>query len=82
MGKSGWVKNQPTYPSELTDAQWACIKDLIPEAKKGGRPRTLAMRSVLNAILYVVVGGVQWRMLPQEYPNWKSVYHYFRSWRD
>lgn len=40
------------------------------------------MRLVVNAILYIVVGGVQWRMLPTDYPNWKSVYHYFRQWRD
>lgn len=39
------------------------------------------MRLVLNAIMYVVVGGIQWRMLPREYPKWKSVYHYFRLWR-
>lgn len=76
------MKNQQTYPSELTDEQWECIKGFIPEAKKGGRPRSLEMRCVLNAVLYVVVGGVQWRMLPKDYPNWKSVYHYFRSWRD
>ena len=40
------------------------------------------MRQVLNAILYVVVGGIKWRMLPREYPKWQSVYHYFRQWRD
>lgn len=40
------------------------------------------MRRVINAILYIVVGGCQWRMMPREYPNWKSVYHYFRAWRD
>lgn len=40
------------------------------------------MRLVLNAILYVVVGGIQWRLLPKEYPKWKSVYHYFRQWRN
>jgi putative transposase len=40
------------------------------------------MRRVLNAILYVVVGGIKWRMLPREYPKWQSVYHYFRQWRD
>lgn len=40
------------------------------------------MRQVLNAILYIVVGGIQWRMLPREYPNWQSVYYYFRTWRD
>ena len=51
-------------------------------AKTGGRPRSLDMRRVVSAMLYIVVGGIQWRMLPQEYPNWKSVYDYFRRWRD
>jgi putative transposase len=75
------MKHQ-TYPTDLTDRQWDCIKELIPAAKPGGRPRSLDMRQVINAILYVVVSGVQWRMLPSDYPNWKSVYHYFRMWRD
>ncbi len=70
------------YPSDLTDKEWALIEGLIPAAKPGGRPRSLDMRMVVNAILYVVVGGIQWRMLPREYPKWKSVYHYFRQWRD
>lgn len=39
------------------------------------------MRQVLNAIVYVVVGGIKWRMMPREYPKWQSVYHYFRQWR-
>ena len=69
------------YPTDLSDSQWDYIKDLIPPAKAGGRPRTLDMRQVVNAILYLVVGGIQWRMLPREYPTWKSVYHYFRTWR-
>ncbi|SRR5579875_838918 len=69
-----------TYPSDLTLQQWEYIKDLIPVAKPGGRPRSLDMHAVVNGILYVVVGGVQWRMLPKEYPAWKSVYHYFRQW--
>ncbi len=75
------MSNQ-TYPTDLTDRQWDCIADHVPPAKSGGRPRTLDMRQVLNAILYVVVSGIQWRMLPRDYPNWKSVYHYFRQWRD
>jgi putative transposase len=66
----------------LSDSQWDIIQPLIPKAKSGGRPRTLEMRMVINAMLYVVVGGIQWRMLPKEYPNWKSVYHYFRLWRN
>jgi putative transposase len=65
----------------MDDSQWHYIKELIPSAKAGGRPRSLEMRQVINAMFYVVVGGIQWRMLPKEYPNWKSVYHYFRQWR-
>ena len=74
--------NKQLYPSDLTDSQWEIIQELIPKAKSGGRPRSLEMRQVINAILYIVVGGIQWRMLPQEYPKWQSVYSYFRTWRD
>jgi len=74
--------NTQTYPTDLTDRQWDYIKDLIPAAKSGGRPRSLDMRHLINAILYILVSGAQWRMLPKDYPKWKSVYHYFRIWRD
>jgi putative transposase len=57
------------YPTDLTDSQWVIIQELIPPAKPGGRPRSLAMQQVVNAILYVVVAGIQWRMLPREYPK-------------
>jgi putative transposase len=75
------MRNQ-LYPSDITDSQGQISKDLMPPAKPGGRRRTLDMRQVLNAILYVVVGGIKWRRLPRAYPNWKRVYHYFRQWRD
>jgi len=55
---------------------------LIPSAKPGGRPRSVDMRQVINAMLYIVVTGAQWRMLPHDYPKWQTVYHYFRTWRD
>src|SRR5215469_11388355 len=71
--------NEKTYPSDLTDEEWEWIKDLIPAAKRGGRPRTLCMRAVLNAIFYVTKGGIQWRMLPGNFPKWQSVYHYLRA---
>src|SRR5947209_18046817 len=76
------MKKNQRYPTDLTDRQWDCIKDLIPAAKPGGRPRSLEMRAVINAILYIVVSGCQWRMLPREYPAWQSVYTYFQQWRD
>lgn len=76
------MKKNQLYPTDLTDRQWDCIKELIPPAKPGGRPRTLDMRAVINGILYIVVSGCQWRMLPREYPAWQSVYTYFQQWRD
>jgi putative transposase len=69
------------YPTELSNRQWELIKELLPAPAVRGRKRQLDLRQVLNAILYVVVGGIQWRLLPHHYPKWKSVYHYFRQWR-
>ena len=73
--------NNQTYPTDLPDRQWDYIKNLIPAAQPGGRPRTVDVRQVVNAIFYLVKTGCQWRMLPHDYPAWKSVYHYFRAWR-
>ena len=73
--------NNKRYPSDLTDGEWQHVKRLIPKAKAGGRPRSLDMREVLNAVFYLVRGGISWRMLPKDLPNCKSVYHYFRLWR-
>jgi transposase len=69
------------YPSNLTRAQYEFLSDLIPQAKPGGRPRTVDMWQVLNAIFYVLVEGVQWRALPSDFPAWQTVYTYFRNWR-
>ena len=76
------MNNTQLYPTDMTDRQWDHIRRLIPPTKPVGRPRELDMRLVVNAIFYVVVGGIQWRMLPKEYPKWQSVYYYFRLWRD
>ena len=74
--------SQQLYPTDMTDSQWDIIQPMIPPAKSGGRPRSLDMRQVINAIFYLVVSGIQWRMLPKDYPKWQSVYSYFRIWRD
>ena len=76
------MKKNQRYPTDLTDRQWDCIKELIPPAKPGGRPRKLDMRAIINGMLYIVVTGCQWRMVPREYPAWQSVYTYFRQFRD
>lgn len=69
------------YASDLTDEQWALIKDLIPPAKPGGRPREVSMREVVNAIMYLLRSGCAWRLLPHDFPKWNIVYHYFQRFR-
>jgi putative transposase len=71
-----------TYPTDLTDKEWALLAPLIPPAKRGGRPRTTDMRAVLNAIFYLLRSGGAWRLLPREFPVWQTVYDYFRQWRN
>jgi putative transposase len=75
------MQTKPLYPTDLTDSQWNLIKEMLPLPKPGGRPRSLDLRQIINAILYLVVGGIQWRMMPKEYPKWQSVSFYFREWR-
>ena len=68
------------YSSDLTDVQWQKIRRLLPKKKKRGR-KPLDRRLVINAILYVVRTGCQWRMLPKDFPKWTSVYTVFWRWR-
>ncbi len=69
------------YPSDLTDEQWTIIEALDINKHWGpGRPMRLDLRLVMNAILYVLRTGCQWRYLPKEYPNYNSVYYHFRKW--
>jgi putative transposase len=68
------------YPSDLTDEQWALVKSKIP-VYPGGRPRTTSMRDVLDAILYVLRTGCQWRYLPKDFPPKSTVWGYFDEWR-
>jgi putative transposase len=70
------------YPSDLTDEQWELIEVVIPAAKSGGRPREVAMREVINAMLYINRSGCQWDMLPHDLPPKSTVYEYFAAWRD
>jgi putative transposase len=73
--------NRRPYPSDLTDAQWQELAPLLPAAKPGGRPRTVDMREVINAILYVLRSGCTWRMVPHDLPPWSTAWGYFRRWR-
>jgi putative transposase len=75
-------KPRKVYPTDLTDEQWAILEPLIPEAKHGGRHRTVNMREVTNAILYLNRAGCQWDMLPHDLLPKSTVYDYFARWRD
>jgi putative transposase len=69
------------YSSDLTDAQWQIIEALLPPPRAVGRPRTVPRRRIVNAILYVVRTGCQWRLLPGDFPKWGTVYGVFLQWR-
>ena len=68
------------YPSDVTDEQWKLVEPLLPDAKPGGRPRKTNLRQVLDAIFYLNRSGCQWRMIPREFPPWRTVYNYYRDW--
>jgi putative transposase len=82
-----WGKDQSRkkYPSDLTDEQWAIVEPLIPPAKqspRGGHPRTVDMREVLNTLFSLNRSGCQWDMLPHDLLPKSTVYDYFAQWRD
>jgi transposase len=73
-------RQRTQYPSDLTDAEWALVHPLIPPAKRGGRPRTVSLREILNAIRYKFWAGCQWKALPREFPPRSTVYDYLGLW--
>ena len=72
------------YPSDLTDGQWEQLAPLLPPCRsgpRGGRPRTVHLREVLNGIFYFLKGCGGWRYLPHDLPPWGTVHYYYRRWR-
>jgi putative transposase len=69
------------YPTDLSDAEWTHLEGHLPTPERNGQPRVHSSREVLNAVFYIVRGGCAWRLLPHDFPPWKTVYHYFRCWR-
>jgi putative transposase len=77
------MNTRERYPSDLTDLQWFNIEHLFPQGKgKTGRPRKYPLREIVNAALYLARGGCSWRMLPHDFPPWKTISYYFYTWRD
>ena len=74
------------YASDLTDAQWLQLEPLLKRVRgdrhSGGRPCKYELHRIVDAMLYVVKTGCQWRQMPVNFPPWQSVYQQFRTWRD
>jgi transposase len=71
----------PSYPSDQTDEQWALIRPHLPPARPGGRPRKTDLRAVVDAVLYILRTGCQWRYLPKDFPPKSTVWRYFDQWQ-
>ena len=69
------------YPTDLSDDEWRCIGPHLPGPTGQGRPRLHGLRAILNAVFYVLKSGCPWRLLPRDFPPWKTVYDWFRRWR-
>ena len=74
-------RSQLRYPSDLTDDEWAHIAPLIPPAKSGGNKRSVDVREVMNAIMYILSTGCQWRAIPKDLPPRSTVHNYFIWWQ-
>lgn len=70
------------YASDMTDAEWRLVARRLPFRYRRGRPRKVDLREVVQAILYILSTGCQWRALPREFPPYSTVQSYFYAWRD
>jgi len=70
------------YASDTTEAEWLLLSFFLPPSCRLGRPREVDLRSVVNAILYILMTGCQWRTLPKDFPPRSTVQYYFYLWRD
>ncbi len=72
----------PGYASNVRDGEWRLVEPRLPGKQRLGRPRTVDLRAIFNAILYIARTGCQWRQLPRDFPPFTTVQHYFYAWRD
>ena len=76
-------EKEQKYPTDLSDTEWECLNAHLParEKRSRGRPRLHSPRQILDAVFYVLRSGCPWRLLPGDFPPWRTVYHWFRRWR-
>lgn len=78
--RARYDRSKLRYPSDLTNEEWAYVGPLIPPAKRGGHKRTVDVREVVNALMYVLSTGCQWRAIPKDLPPRSTVHGYFDLW--
>jgi putative transposase len=74
----GALASRESIQSALSDEKGEMLEPHLPVPQAPGRPRLQPLRGILDAVFYVVRGGCAWRLLPHDFPPWKTVYHYFR----
>ncbi len=74
------MKPRKPYPSDISREQFELVRPLLEGVRKRTKPRTVDQYEVFNAVLYLLKSGCQWRMLPEGFPNWVTVYSYFAKW--
>ena len=74
------MAQRKAYPSDIALEQFEQIRPLLESVRKRTKPRTVDLHEVFNAVLYLLKSGCQWRMLPEGFPNWGTVYSYFAKW--
>ena len=69
------------YPTDLSNKEWRTIQSIIKPEKRGGRRREVDIRTMVNALLYRERTRCAWRLLPNNFPHWRTVYEYFTEWQ-
>lgn len=74
--------NRKKYPSDVTREQFEKILPMLESARKKTKPRKIDLYDVFCANLYVIKSGCQWRMLPSDFPKWRTAHSYFQIWSE
>ncbi len=70
------------YPSDITREQYEVIRPILERARKRTKPRTVDRYDIFCALLYLLKSGCQWRMLPSDFPKWRTVHYHFTVWSE
>ena len=71
-----------SYPSDISREQFVRILPVLESARRRTKPRTVDLYDVFCGVLYLLKSGCQWRMLPADFPDWRTCYKYFRQWSE